>query len=263
MKQSIIYQSALIISVLVTGALALSRLDPFYNTLGIIVPSVSFWVDLWFVWLFLAIFRNVKMPKWVHYVLLIIPLCFFILTFDGFSDLWKDHHYGIRRPKIPIKIFAYALIIPLIGIRPSCGKSIKCDIIVFALSFISWNVTRVLTSSIAYSHGFGVDFYECSPLIFTCYISRIVVSWSLISLSCRDEVKSVYDRKWVKLACVSFCVLATIFIFVMPENYRLTYEGLSWVYPIPVFWYLAYCVFRFFKKVFSKNMTWKAVVFDK
>lgn len=262
MKKSKIYQSALIISVLVSGALALSRLDPFYNTLGIIVPSVSFWVDLWFVWLFLAIFRNVKMPKWVHYVLLIIPLYFFILTFDSFSDLW-NYPYRIRRTDTPIKLFAYALFIPLIGISPSCGKSIKCDIIVFALSFISWNVTRFLTSSIAFSHGYGIEFYECPPIIFARYISKIVVSWSLISLSCRDEVKSVYDRKWVKVACVSFCVLATIFIFVMPENYRITYEGLYWVYPIPVFWYLAYCVFRFFKKIFSKNISWKAVVFDK
>lgn len=260
MRKSTFYQSALIISVFVTGLLFLSRLDPIYNTIGLGLPCVSFGLDLWFIWLFLAIFRNVRLPKWAHYVLVVVPICFFILTFDRFSYLW-NRPYGVRTDS-SIKVFAYSLLVPLIGIKPSCGKSIRSDIVVFALSFAIWLSFRFLIGHTANANGYGLYYYECPPVIFTYYISKIIAYWSLISLSCRDELKSAYDHKWVKIACVSFCVLATIIFFIWPGNYPLSYYNISGVYPLPVFWYIAYCIFRLFKKVFLKNMSWKSVVFD-
>lgn len=233
MRKSTFYQSALIISVFVTGLLFLSRLDPFYNTIGLGLSCVSFGLDIWFIWLFFAIFRNVRLPKWAHYVLLVVPLFFFILTFDRFNYLW-NHPSGIRTDN-SIKAFAYSLFVPLIGINPSCGKSIKCDIIVFALSFAIWLSFRFFTGHTAYVNGYGLDYHECPPVIFTYYISKIIAYWSLISISCRDELKSAYSLKWVKIACVSFCVLATIMFFVCPGNYPLSYYNIYGLYPIPLF----------------------------
>ena len=154
------------------------------------------------------------------------------------------------------------------GIIPSCGRKFWTNVAAFAVLFALYAALRFLAGWQAHQAGFGI---QASKVTLAAEIVLAALStWPLIAVSCREELGGLMDRRWVKWLCVAFCVAVPLYfclslglhgwrrycngLFISPEAMYL----LS-----PAVWYAAYCVFRFLRKLFSKDFGWDNVFFEK
>ena len=174
-------QSALIISVIVTVLFVLSSWDPLHQWLGIDGPAFFYAKWLAAVWMLLAIFRNLKLKKWMRVALAVIPVVCIAWLFADESLLRVS---GIYFP-IWSKCFIPAVFIPLIGIRPVCGKSVKTNLAVFVVLTAGHLCLRFLTG---YQVG-KADLFMPFARLYTIMYDLIFVGsiWALISLSGREN----------------------------------------------------------------------------
>lgn len=267
MEKKLFRQSALIISVIISVLFALSRWDPLFYTVGLARSCMSFGKALGLVWLAFALFRNVKIPRWLRYVLLVFPLYRLLLSFDCFNFLWGFHS---GRPDVPIFAFAIFCLIPIVGIKPSCGKSLRSNVIVFAASMTAWLALGFFSGYQANAHGFGFYFFQHTLAIFAYYICEGLACWSLIALSLREEINPAYNHTWVKITSVLVCVVATYFVFCWKGfalyNRIVNHIQYGWAYLhlfTPIVWYVSYCGLRVFRAIFSKDHPWRSIFFDR
>lgn len=244
MNNTFFKQSALIISAIVTGLLVLSVLNGFRPGIG----GVSFYYAKWLagVWLLLAIFRNLKLKKWMRIALAIIPVaCIVWLLLD--ESLLRVS--GIYFPNWS-NCFIPAVFIPLIGIRPVCGKSIKTNLIVFAF-------LMTVYLCLPFLRGYQVDQAElfrpfAKPYAITNNLVFAGSIWALISLSGREEFSKALELRWIERVCAGLCIIGICSILICIGINHETLLDLPMLvlanFPaLTIFWFVGYPIYRLIK----------------
>jgi len=264
MNKNLIRQSALLISVVVTSLVLIGRLDPLYPIIGMLRSCYELANTLAFAWLYLAIFRNAKPSKGMRIALAAVPiLCVIMIMTSQEESFGYSFNYDYM---LWARIFSVCLFFPLAGMFPKVGNKLSTNLVVLVVLGLGWAVLTFLSGYNAWESGFGIGYGRFSMLAVNTMKAGTV--YSLIALSIRPELNGFFNRKWVKWTCVGICLFETIIFIVMFGFYHHCYSYLLGHFTAnmfllsPVVWYLVYCIFRFFKKMVTKGLSWKQVVFD-
>lgn len=238
MNNTFFKQSALIISVIVTALFVLSGWDPFHSWLGIAEPAFFYAKWLAVVWLLLAIFRNLKLKHWVRVALAIIPVVCIVWLFVDESLLCLS---GIYFPYWS-RCFIPAVFIPLIGIKPTCGKSLKTNLAIFAILMAGHLCLRFLTGYQVGKADLFIPFARPFAIIYDLICAGSI--WALISLSGREAFSKTLERGWIEWACAGFCLIGMFYV--------CFYNGLSYAASTG-YWFVVYPIYRLIKSIASAN----------
>ena len=265
MEKSTIRQSALIISVIVPALLLFGWAASGFVKIGTFNFYFNYACQLATVWVYLAIFRNVKFPSWLRIALCVIPVAAASVL------LATDPHTRLSFPRwiAPIFsswfIFRFLVFLPVLGLKPSCGKALKTNIFAFCILMLAFLTIGFLPGYLAKESGYDMSSWN-HAVNFLYSLFKSASIWALISLTYREEIGVLFQRKWVKWTCVAFSIAAMLFL------YSLRFFGVLCleidIYNLliaPFVWYIIYCIFRFFKKILitlKNNMDWKHFFID-
>ena len=242
-------RSALIISTIVTILFVISRWNPFNSCSGMTTFCYNYAQMLAVVWVFLAIFRNLKLKMWVRIILAIVPIFCLVHIFvdDPLLTPYVRIYYAW------VYLFGITAFIPLVGIKPACGNSFVSNLIIFAFTVISLVAVRIFTSKQAILDGYGVDCTRSLALLYN--LIKAASIWALISLFCREEVNKVAECKYLRALFVFICVAGMLYVcfrnglhrHLMVDNLDFGWNAIHMF--MPVIWYITYCIFRGLKKI--------------
>ena len=242
-------RSALIISTIVTILFIISRWNPFNSSSGITTFFYNYAQMLAIVWVFLAIFRNLKLKRWMRIILSVVPLFCLIHIFveDPLLTPYVRIYYAW------VYLFALTAFIPLVGMKPACGKSFSSNLIIFIVAVICLVAIRALTDKQAILDGYGVDCTRSLALLYN--LIKAASIWALIALCCREEVNRIAENKYLKVLFLVICVVGMLYVcfrdglhrHLMVDNLDFGWNAIHMF--MPVIWYITYCIFRGLKKI--------------
>lgn len=238
MNNAFFKQSALIISVIVTALFLLSNWDPLHSWIGIAGPAYFYAKCLAVAWLPLAIFRNLKLKQWMRVALAIIPVACIVWLFVDKSL----RCIGITYFPQWNACFIPAVFIPLIGIRPVCGKTIKTNLAIFVVLMAGHLCLEFLTGYQVGKANLFIPFARPFNIIYDLICAGSI--WALISLSGRKEFSKLLEHRWIEWACAGFCLIGMFYV--------CFHNGLIYAASTG-YWFVVYPVYKLIKSILPAN----------
>ena len=242
-------RSALIISTIVTILFIISRWNPFNSCSGITTFCYNYAKMLAVVWVFLSIFRNLKLKMWVRIILALVPVFCLVHIFvdDPLLTPYVRIYYAWAY------LFVITAFIPLVGVKPTCGKSFNSNLIIFIITIICLVAIHALTNKQAILDGYGVDCTRSLALLYN--LIKAASIWALIALCFREEVNRITEIKYLKVLFLVICVAGMLYVcfrhglhrHLMVDNLDFGWNAIHMF--MPVIWYMTYCIFRGVKKI--------------